>query len=41
MDWQWRDNIEIGNLDIPGLHLILNSHSSTMEILLFSFISSE
>ena len=20
MDWQWHDNIEIGNLDIPGRH---------------------
>ena len=21
VDWQWHDNIEIGNLDIPGRHL--------------------
>ena len=20
MDWQWHDNIEIGNIDIPGRH---------------------
>ena len=21
IDWQWRDNLEISNLDIPGRHL--------------------